>query len=85
MTKVLVKRLARVMRELIGEAQTCVNTGRTAHDNLHLIRFSEWLDKTPGKGELLVHLDKFNDLDWGDNLYLTAVLEAAGLGSNFYR
>lgn len=38
LTKVLLKRLARVTEGSVGEAQTCALSGRTIQDNLHNIR-----------------------------------------------
>lgn len=56
----LSKRLVRVADDLVGEAQTCVVSGRTIQDNLHLIRYTAEGLNEPDKRGAAVHLDKSN-------------------------
>lgn len=80
------KRLARVVRGLVCEAQTCAISGRSIQGNLHLIRYYlERVEQNSGKGGARVHVDQYKAFSRVDHVYLAAVLEAVALDSNLRR
>lgn len=84
LSKLLAKRLARIVQGLVWEAQSCDISGRFIHDNLHLIRYSiERVGQTSDKGGVLVHLDQSKTFDRLNHEYLVVVLEVTCLGPNF--
>lgn len=83
LAKVLAKRLARVLRGLVREAQTCAIPTRCIHNNLRLVRYSlERVGQTSGKDGTLEHLDQSKAFDNVNQEDLLAFLEAAVLSLN---
>lgn len=75
LVKVLTKPLAHVVNRLLGEAKTCVVSGRPIHDNLYFIRYIlKKVVKLTCKGEVLLHLNQAKAIDMGDCWYLLTVL-----------
>lgn len=86
LVKLLVKRFARVIDELIGKAQTRAIPGRTIKDNLHLLcNTLDGFDSKFGKSEALIYLEQAKIFDGVEHRYLVSVLEQFDLDLAFFR
>jgi len=85
MSKVLTKRLNKVISTLINIDQTCAIPGRSIQDNIHLIRnIIDYCNKKQ-LGCILLNLDQSKAFDRVSHDYLFKILKAYGFGPNFIK
>jgi len=84
-SKSLSNRLRKVLGDVVQCDQTCSIPGRSAQDNIHLLRNAyEYCSDTQSSG-IFVSYDQAKAFDRVSQDYLTRVLTAFGFGDNFKR
>ena len=84
-SKILTRRLNKVISTIINIDQTCAIPGRSIHDNIHLIRNIVDYCNNKQLGCMLINLDQSKAFDRVSHEYLFQILKAFGFGPDFIR
>lgn len=83
LSKILTKRLSKVMEELVHVDQTCAIKNRNIHDSIRFLEDLIYQETDMNRGFIFLSVDQlaaFDRLEWP---YLFRVIKAMGFGKNF--